>query len=66
LFTGKFDMTSEYALSRVLVFAVVTGVNIVVFSTAAYRGVEFMDSPPFCGRTCHTVIKPEFTAYESS
>jgi nitrate/TMAO reductase-like tetraheme cytochrome c subunit len=25
--------------------------------------VEFMDSVSFCGLTCHTVMKPEYTAY---
>jgi hypothetical protein len=40
-------------------------VNILVISLAAYRGVEYMDSPQFCGQVCHTVMKPEFTAYQN-
>jgi len=40
-----------------------TVVNIVVLGLATYRGVEYMDSPAFCGQVCHTVMKPEFTAY---
>ena len=38
--------------------------NIVIVSLAAYRGVEYMDSLQFCGQVCHTVMKPEFTAYQ--
>jgi len=33
-------------------------------SLAAYKGIEFMDSPQFCGQVCHTVMEPEFTAYQ--
>jgi hypothetical protein len=28
--------------------------------------VAYMDSTQFCGQTCHTVMTPEFTAYQSS
>jgi nitrate/TMAO reductase-like tetraheme cytochrome c subunit len=49
--------------TAVIVFAV-TMANIVIVSLAAYRGVEYMDSPQFCGQVCHKVMKPEFTAYQ--
>jgi hypothetical protein len=42
-----------------------TVVNVVVISLAAFRGVEYMDSPQFCGQVCHTVMKPEFSAYQA-
>lgn len=40
--------------------------NVLVFGTASYRGVAYMDSTQFCGQTCHTVMEPEFTAYQGS
>ena len=40
--------------------------NLAIFGIASYRGVEYMDSARFCGQTCHTVMQPEFTAYQSS
>ncbi len=43
-----------------------TVVNIIIFSVGAYRGVEYMDSVKFCGQTCHTVMQPEYTAYQNS
>src|SRR6476659_1126617 len=49
--------------AAVMVFAL-TMANVVIVSLAAYRGVEFMDSPRFCGAVCHTVMKPEYTAYQ--
>ena len=41
-----------------------TVANIVIVSLAAYRGVEYMDSPQFCGQACHGVMKPEYVAYQ--
>src|SRR4029453_5714208 len=47
----------------VITFAL-TMANIVIVSLAAYRGIEYMDSVAFCGQVCHSVMKPEFTAYQ--
>jgi NapC/NirT cytochrome c family, N-terminal region len=43
-----------------------TLLNVAIFGTASYRGVEYMDSTQFCGLTCHTVMQPEYTAYQNS
>jgi NapC/NirT cytochrome c family protein len=43
-----------------------TLVNLLIFGTASFRGVAYMDSTQFCGQTCHTVMTPEFTAYQGS
>lgn len=43
-----------------------TLLNILIFSAASFRGVTYMDSTQFCGQTCHTVMTPEFTAYQGS
>jgi len=43
-----------------------TFLNIIIFGTASYRGVAYMDSTQFCGKTCHTVMQPEFAAYQDS
>jgi hypothetical protein len=49
--------------TAVMIFAL-TMVNVVIVSLAAYRGVEYMDSVAFCGQVCHSVMKPEFVAYQ--
>ena len=41
-------------------------VNFSIMGTAAYQAVDYMDSTQFCGQTCHTVMQPEFTAYNNS
>jgi len=43
-----------------------TIVNLLIVGTASYRGVEYMDSTSFCGTTCHTVMSPEYSAYQNS
>jgi hypothetical protein len=46
--------------------ALATVLNLLIIGTASYRGVEYMDSVTFCGTTCHTVMAPEYTAYQNS
>jgi len=43
-----------------------TVLNIVIASQLTYGAVNYMDSVTFCGQTCHTVMQPEFTAYQDS
>jgi hypothetical protein len=52
--------------NRSVLFLGVTILNLILLSLAAYGGLEFMDSVNFCGKTCHTVMQPEYTAYGNS
>ena len=49
-----------------LTVVVLTAFNLLIIGAVSYQGVEFMDSPTFCGQVCHTVMEPEFTAYSNS
>ena len=49
-----------------LVVLALTTLNVVIMGVAGYKGLEFMDSQSFCGQTCHTVMQPEFAAYQNS
>ncbi|HYM24043.1 MAG TPA: NapC/NirT family cytochrome c [Vicinamibacterales bacterium] len=62
----RLDLNDPVTRRGVFIFLVMTLANIVIVSLAAYRGIEYMDSPQFCGQVCHTVMKPEFTAYQDS
>jgi hypothetical protein len=54
-------------LRRLAYFIGVTTVaNIVIASQLSYGAVNYMDSVTFCGETCHTVMQPEYTAYQDS
>ena len=45
---------------------ITTLLNIAIGSQLMYRAVTYMDSVTFCGQTCHTVMQPEYTAYQDS
>jgi hypothetical protein len=49
-----------------MLFLLLTLVNLVILATATYKGVEHMETTEFCGETCHSVMIPEFTAYNRS
>jgi len=52
---------------RLVIFIVLTTfVNIVISSQLTYGAVTYMESVTFCGQTCHTVMQPEFVAYQNS
>ena len=52
---------------RLLVFVgAATFANIIIGGQLTYGAVHYMDSVTFCGRSCHTVMQPEFTAYQNS
>lgn len=46
--------------------AMTTMVNIVIASQLSYSAVSYMDTTAFCGTTCHSVMKPEFTSHGNS
>jgi nitrate/TMAO reductase-like tetraheme cytochrome c subunit len=48
----------------VVVFATATFVNVLLVAVAAFKGVEYMDSPQFCGQLCHEVMEPEWAGYQ--
>ncbi len=50
----------------VWLIGVATFLNLIIGGHYTYAAVEYMDSVSFCGQTCHTVMKPEFTAYQES
>ncbi|HUB82011.1 MAG TPA: NapC/NirT family cytochrome c [Bryobacteraceae bacterium] len=47
-------------------FGATTLLNIAIASQLTYGAINYMDSVTFCGQTCHTVMQPEFTAYQNS
>ncbi len=54
-------------LRRLLAFIGVTTVaNVIIGSQLTYSAVNYMDSVTFCGLTCHTVMAPEYAAYQNS
>jgi nitrate/TMAO reductase-like tetraheme cytochrome c subunit len=57
------DLNDPSRRRLMLVVVLLTIANAVILSLGAYKGVELMDSPQFCGEVCHEVMEPEYTAY---
>jgi nitrate/TMAO reductase-like tetraheme cytochrome c subunit len=57
------DASQRGALALFLAFIVVfVGLSVV----GSYKAYTFTDSVGFCGQLCHSVMAPEFTAYQQS
>ena len=46
-------------------FGATTVLNILIGTQVSYRAVKYMETPQFCGATCHT-MNPELAAYQNS
>ncbi len=46
-----------------LLVLVLTVANLMIVSTATFKGLEVMHSDAFCGTTCHNVMQPEAVAH---
>ena len=62
----EIDLKTPMVQNSLLFIAVATAANVIIFSFASYRGVSYMDTTTFCGKTCHTVMAPEYSAYQNS
>jgi len=62
----EIDLKLPMVRSSMLFVAVATLLNVLIFTYASYKGVSYMDTTTFCGQTCHTVMSPEFSAYQNS
>jgi hypothetical protein len=54
------------ARKRILFLAVATTINLALLGFAGQQTIQYMDSPKFCGTSCHTVMQPEWHAYNRS
>ena len=62
----RLDFNDPRVRQVIFVFGLITLANILILSMVSYKGVQEMDSSQFCGETCHTVMRPEYTAYLNS
>jgi nitrate/TMAO reductase-like tetraheme cytochrome c subunit len=61
----RIDLNDPIFRHGIDIVLVATIVNFLVVAAASYHGATYMDSPQFCGRSCH-VMTPEYTAYQIS
>ncbi len=60
------DFSKKTHRRTVILILALTVVNLTVFSLVAYEAYHFTESDFFCGAICHTVMDPEYTAYQRS
>ena len=49
-----------------IVLGVATFFNVVIIGLVGTKAVHYMETPAFCGTLCHSVMEPEFVAYQRS
>jgi len=60
------DLNNQRIRGIVLASVAIGVLSVVLIGSATYKGVEVMESVPFCGTVCHTVMQPEYTAFQRS
>lgn len=58
------DLGQRRVRATVLAVVALTAVNAVILLVAGYGTLHWMESPTFCGQTCHTPMRPQFTAWQ--
>ena len=49
-----------------MIFSVGSAIFLLLSAVGSYEAFHFSESVTFCGTLCHTVMKPEYTAYQNS
>jgi nitrate/TMAO reductase-like tetraheme cytochrome c subunit len=60
------DFRSPTTRRRAVLFTALTALNVVIVLVAGYGSLHSMESPSFCGQTCHTPMHPQFTAWQDA
>lgn len=60
------DFNDPKKRNAFIIFSVGTAVFLLISSVGSYEAFHFTESVEFCGTICHTVMNPEYTAYQNS
>ncbi|MCU7523085.1 MAG: cytochrome C [Ignavibacteria bacterium] len=62
----QIDLNNERHRNGFIFFAIGTALFLLLSAIGSYGAFNFTESVEFCGTICHTVMKPEYTAYQHS
>jgi hypothetical protein len=64
----QFTASGKFSRLRKLVFLIsfLTLLNVIAVSLVSYSGYHYTESVGFCGQFCHSVMHPEYVAYQNS
>lgn len=61
----KLDFNDAHTRRTFVTFIVISAFFISASAFGSYRAFEYTESVSFCGEACHSVMKPEFMAYNA-
>ncbi|MEI7812796.1 MAG: NapC/NirT family cytochrome c [Ignavibacteria bacterium] len=62
----KVDLNIVRHRNGFMVFVIGTAVFLMISAVGSYEAFHFTESVEFCGKTCHNIMIPEYTAYQNS
>lgn len=62
----RVDLNIPHHRRMFALFVAVTSLFLLLTGVGSYKAYEFTESTTFCGKVCHTVMEPEYTAYQGS
>lgn len=60
------DLNQPWQRRRIVLSVILLSFFFGASAIGTYQAYHFTESPEFCGQVCHTVMKPEYTAYQHS
>ncbi len=60
------DFNEPHQRRKFIFFVTATVVFLLMIAIATIQGYEYTESVGFCGKLCHTVMEPEYTAWSNS
>lgn len=62
----KIDLNDPKHRRATIIFSVGTVLLLMFSAFGSFKAYEYTDSDQFCGTVCHSVMTPEYTAYQNS
>jgi hypothetical protein len=60
-----FDLRVAHQRRIIGAVVVLTCINLVLLSVAAFGAVHYMETSQFCGEVCHTTMEPQYVGHQS-
>jgi NapC/NirT cytochrome c family, N-terminal region len=62
----RIDLNDARTRAAFVVISAAAFLIVILISTISYKAYHFTESVAFCGELCHSVMNPEYTAYQGS
>lgn len=66
LYSLTIDFTNPRHRNAFIAFLIVTAIFLIGTAVGSYQAYHYTETVDFCGRVCHTIMQPEYTAYQQS